>query len=158
MWRLLVLLHLCSHSVLTFCRDLLHELWMNTFALQSTHICMYFWVIQIISLFFPQKMDKNKDGVVTLEEFVIACQEVCTLLFLSCVWVFYFCLNIYIYIYWCVYLHNNFYIKMFLNIFKAAYFLLSLEKCPSKKNDVVSENGHHNDIIIQTELHCTVCC
>lgn len=24
----------------------------------------------------PQKMDKNKDGVVTLEEFVIACQEV----------------------------------------------------------------------------------
>lgn len=25
---------------------------------------------------FPQKMDKNKDGVVTLEEFIIACQEV----------------------------------------------------------------------------------
>lgn len=23
-----------------------------------------------------QKMDKNKDGVVTLEEFIIACQEV----------------------------------------------------------------------------------
>lgn len=23
-------------------------------------------------------MDKNKDGVVTLEEFIMACQEVCT--------------------------------------------------------------------------------
>lgn len=29
-----------------------------------------------MSVSFTQKMDKNKDGVVTLEEFVIACQEV----------------------------------------------------------------------------------
>lgn len=29
-------------------------------------------------------MDKNKDGVVTLEEFIIACQEVCIVLYLSC--------------------------------------------------------------------------
>lgn len=28
-------------------------------------------------------MDKNKDGVVTLEEFIIACQEVCIVLHLS---------------------------------------------------------------------------
>lgn len=27
-------------------------------------------------LIFPQKMDKNKDGVVTMEEFIIACQKV----------------------------------------------------------------------------------
>lgn len=32
--------------------------------------------------FFSQKMDKNKDGVVTLEEFVIACQEVYVVLHL----------------------------------------------------------------------------
>lgn len=29
-------------------------------------------------------MDKNKDGVVTLEEFVLACQEVGVALHLSC--------------------------------------------------------------------------
>lgn len=29
-------------------------------------------------------MDKNKDGVVTLEEFVLACQEVGIALYLSC--------------------------------------------------------------------------
>lgn len=39
-------------------------------------------------------MDKNKDGVVTLEEFVIACQEVCTyvVLQLSCL-VLYECIE-----------------------------------------------------------------
>lgn len=26
--------------------------------------------------FFPQKMDKNRDGVVTLDEFILSCQEV----------------------------------------------------------------------------------
>lgn len=31
-------------------------------------------------------MDKNKDGVVTLEEFVIACQEVCVVLHLHSTW------------------------------------------------------------------------
>lgn len=33
-------------------------------------------VFTALSVSFTQKMDKNKDGVVTLEEFVIACQEV----------------------------------------------------------------------------------
>ncbi len=33
-------------------------------------------------------MDKNKDGVVTLEEFIIACQEVCIVLLY--IWVVYF--------------------------------------------------------------------
>lgn len=37
----------------------------------------------ILQCVFPQKMDKNKDGVVTLEEFIIACQEVCILLHLK---------------------------------------------------------------------------
>lgn len=36
--------------------------------------------------FFSQKMDKNKDGVVTLEEFVIACQEVYVVLHLHSTW------------------------------------------------------------------------
>ncbi|KAA0703896.1 Kv channel-interacting protein 1 [Triplophysa tibetana] len=30
---------------------------------------------QHVNAFFEQKMDRNKDGVVTLEEFVLACQE-----------------------------------------------------------------------------------
>lgn len=38
------------------------------------HILFIFYCIDSIS--FMQKMDKNKDGVVTLEEFIIACQEV----------------------------------------------------------------------------------
>lgn len=35
-------------------------------------------------------MDKNKDGVVTLEEFIIACQEVCIVLYLSCLFLYVF--------------------------------------------------------------------
>lgn len=38
--------------------------------------CFIFIFYFTDSVFFSQKMDKNKDGVVTLEEFVIACQEV----------------------------------------------------------------------------------
>ena len=45
-------------------------------------MCFYLILIHIILLLFSQKMDKNKDGVVTLEEFVIACQEVCIILHL----------------------------------------------------------------------------
>lgn len=44
-----------------------------------------------VTLFiFPQKMDKNKDGVVTMEEFVIACQEVSATLYI-CYCLQFFC-------------------------------------------------------------------
>lgn len=36
------------------------------------------WIITYYSALIQQKMDKNKDGVVTLDEFVLACQEVQT--------------------------------------------------------------------------------
>ena len=49
-------------------------------------MCFYLILIHIILLLFSQKMDKNKDGVVTLEEFVIACQEVCIVLHLRSIW------------------------------------------------------------------------
>uniref|UniRef100_A0A8C2BY59 Kv channel interacting protein 1 b n=1 Tax=Cyprinus carpio TaxID=7962 RepID=A0A8C2BY59_CYPCA len=45
---------------------------------------------QHVDAFF-EKMDKNKDGVVTLEEFVLACQEVCLY---SCTCCIYICLRL----------------------------------------------------------------
>lgn len=37
-----------------------------------------FWVFFLIVVFnFFQKMDKNRDGVVTIEEFIETCQKVC---------------------------------------------------------------------------------
>lgn len=39
-------------------------------------IIKYILNLVLIYIVF-QKMDKNKDGVVTLEEFIMACQEVC---------------------------------------------------------------------------------
>ena len=50
-----------------------------------------------------QKMDKNKDGVVTLEEFIVACQEVCVCVCVSvCVCV---CVCVLVCVCVCVFLH-----------------------------------------------------